>query len=205
MLPKQKLHKQVIIIQGCRLEVSFAVIQYCNNDKAFYNSEMASELTKDGYHFFLFFRFVFSYSVSLKSDILLYTVDKIMQLNPPLPSKTSIIWPDEMTASLWCSGASFGKIETCDSRLSLKPGKSNRDESSFHYLNSLSRKKKKKHFLKNEMKLYPLSHDLGLTPAHISWECLPGVSQSAVWAHGTSLDPWVWSTDLLLNSFCVAS
>lgn len=54
MLPKQKLHKQVIIIQGCRLEVSFAVIQYCNNDKAFYNSEMASELTKDGYHFFYF-------------------------------------------------------------------------------------------------------------------------------------------------------
>lgn len=155
--------------------------------------------------FFVFFRF-FSYSVSLKSDILLYTVDKIIQLNPPLPSKTSTIWPDEMTSSLWCSGASFGKIETCDSQLSLKPGKSNRDESSFHYLylNSLLKQNKTKHFLKNEMKLCPVSHDLGLMPAHSSWECLPGVSQSAVWAHGT-LDPWVWSTDPLPNSFCVAS
>ena len=99
---------------------------------------------------FLYFLDFFSYSVSLKSDILLYTVDKIIQLNPPLPSKTSTIWPDEMTSSLWRSGASFGKIETCDSRLSLKPGKSNRDESSFHYLylNSLLKKKKQTLFEK---------------------------------------------------------
>lgn len=43
VLPKQKLHKQVIETQGCQLEVSFVVIQYCNDDEAFYNSEMASE------------------------------------------------------------------------------------------------------------------------------------------------------------------
>ena len=32
--------------QGCQLEVSFAVIQYCDDDDAFYNSEMASEQTE---------------------------------------------------------------------------------------------------------------------------------------------------------------
>lgn len=42
VLPKQKLHKQVTVNQGCLLEVSFVVIQYCNNGEAFYNSEMAS-------------------------------------------------------------------------------------------------------------------------------------------------------------------
>lgn len=196
MLPKQKLRKQVIIIQGCRLEVSFAVIQYCNNDKAFYNSEMASELTKDGYHFFLFFRFVFSYSVSLKSDILLYTVDKIMQLNPPLPSKTSIIWPDEMTASLWCSGASFGKIETCDSRLSLKPGKSNRDESSFHYLNSLSRKKKKKTLFEKWDEIVSIESWFGVnTSPHllgVSTRCV-SISSMSSWDFFRPLSVVHWS------------
>ena len=52
MLLKQRLHKQAIIIQACRLEVSFADIQYCNNDKAFHNSEVASELTKGDFFIF---------------------------------------------------------------------------------------------------------------------------------------------------------
>lgn len=59
-------------------------------------------------------------------------VDIITQLIPPLPNKTSIIWSDEITVNLQYSGASFGKIETYDSRLSLKPRKSNQDEL-FHF------------------------------------------------------------------------
>lgn len=43
VLPKQKLHKQVTGTQGCQLEACFVVIQYCNDDEAFYYSEMASE------------------------------------------------------------------------------------------------------------------------------------------------------------------
>lgn len=51
-LLKQRLRKQAIIIQACR-SVLFADIQHCNNDKAFYNSEVASELTKGDFFIFI--------------------------------------------------------------------------------------------------------------------------------------------------------
>lgn len=60
----------------------------------------------------------------------------------PFPNQTSIIWPDKITKSLLYSGASFGNIEACDSRLSLKPGKGNKDEL-FHLFDWTASQEKK--------------------------------------------------------------
>lgn len=170
MVPNQQLYKQVV---GWLSVWSFL----CNNLRLWWwlwsSLRFRNGLWINKEWMFIF-KFVFPYSISLKSDNLLYMVDIITQFIPPLPNKTSMIWSDEITVNLQYSGASFGKIETYDSRLSLKPRKSNQDEL-FHLSDWTASQEKNtcKHFLKNEIKLCLLSHDFGLVQAENSQEGLP--------------------------------